>query len=219
MGNVTNDTIRDVYASTARRYEMILKIYRILGVNLKKWRENAFAGLPNLSNPRILDVAVGTGANLPYLVEKYPDYKEIVGIDYTPQMLKRAEDRIAVSNFRDVYTCHMDAKDMSDAISGKFDLILSTYSLSIIPNSPKVLSEIKLLLNPDGYLMLLDCQKFTGLMSILNPIAIRLSTPLGGNEETYSVRVSDIAAKMFQPVRRKLLYSGMFYEDLYTQKS
>ncbi|MHA2424452.1 MAG: class I SAM-dependent methyltransferase [Candidatus Thorarchaeota archaeon] len=219
MGNITNDSIRDVYASTARRYEMILRIYKILGVNLKKWREDAFAGLPDLKSPRILDVAVGTGANLPYLVEKYPDYKEIVGIDYTPQMLRRARKRIADSNYRDVFICQMDAKEMSVEISGKFDLILSTYSLSIIPDSPKVLAEIKKLLGPNGYLLLLGCQKFTGPLKIFNPLAIRLSTLLGGNEETYSVRVSDIASKMFQPVRRKLLYSGMFYEDLYSQKS
>ncbi|MHA1907226.1 MAG: class I SAM-dependent methyltransferase [Candidatus Thorarchaeota archaeon] len=218
MGTISNDSIRDVYASTARRYEMILRIYRILGVNLKKWREDAFAGLPEMKTPRILDVAVGTGANLPYLVEKYPDYSEIVGIDYTPQMLRRAKDRIVQSNYRNIYTCQMDAKEMSNEISGKFDLIISTYALSIIPDSPKVLSEIKKLLNPEGYLLLLDCQKFTGVLSMFNPIAIRLSTQLGGNEETYSVRVSDIAAKMFQPVRRKLLYSGMFYEDLYTRK-
>ncbi|MCK5265993.1 MAG: hypothetical protein KAR03_10335, partial [Candidatus Thorarchaeota archaeon] len=66
MTSVSRESIRDVYSSTARRYEMMLRIYKILGVNLKKWREDAFAGLPEIEKPRILDVAVGTGANLPY---------------------------------------------------------------------------------------------------------------------------------------------------------
>ncbi len=219
MSKVTNDTIRDVYASTARRYEMILKIYRALGVNLKKWREDAFAGLPTLKHPRILDVAVGTGTNLPYLVEKYPDYQEIVGIDYTPQMLARARKRIHDEGWKNIKIDLLDAKEMSPKLQGDFNLILSTYSLSIVPDSPKVLEEIRKLLSSDGYLMLLDCQKFTGLLKIFNPLAIRLSTLLGGNDETYSVRVSDIASEMFQPIRRKLLYSGMFYEDLYRQKT
>ncbi|MFW9847567.1 MAG: class I SAM-dependent methyltransferase [Candidatus Thorarchaeota archaeon] len=219
MSKVTNDTIRDVYASTARRYEMILKIYRALGVNLKKWREEAFAGLPILKRPRILDVAVGTGTNLPYLVEKYPDCQEIVGIDYTPQMLARARKRIDDEGWKNIKIYLLDAKEMSTKLQGDFNLILSTYSLSIVPDSPKVLEEIRKLLSSDGYLMLLDCQKFTGLLKIFNPLAIRLSTLLGGNDETYSVRVSDIASEMFHPVRRKLLYSGMFYEDLYRQKS
>jgi len=215
MTSVSNDTIRDVYNSTARRYEMILNIYKALGVNLKKWRENAFDRLPELTKPRILDVAVGTGTNLPYLIEKFPDYEEIVGIDYTPQMLTRAKKRIASNNWRDVHIHLIDAKEMSKHIKGKFDLIISTYSLSIIPDSPSVLKEIQKVLTPEGYLMLLDCQKFTGLLSIFNPMAILLSTKLGGNSETYSVPVSNIAAKMFNPLSRKLLYSGMFYEDLY----
>ncbi|MDF1538446.1 MAG: class I SAM-dependent methyltransferase [Candidatus Thorarchaeota archaeon] len=215
MTSVSKDTIRDVYATTARRYEMILNIYRALGVNLKKWRESAFERLPEIERPRILDVAVGTGTNLPYLIEKYPDYQEIVGIDYTPQMLARAKKRIAENSWRDVHTCLIDANGMSEHIKGKFDLVISTYALSIIPNSPIVLKEIRNLIEPRGYLMLLDCQKFTGLLSIFNPMAIRLSKVLGGNDETYSVPVSDLAAKMFNPISRRLLYSGMFYEDLY----
>ena len=219
MTSVSRESIREVYSSTARRYDMMLRIYRILGVNLKKWREDAFSGLPEIEKPRILDVAVGTGANLPYLVEKYPDYSEIVGIDYTPEMLKRAEKRIQKESWRDIKIHQIDATEMANKLTGKFDLILSTYSLSIIPDSPMVLDEIKKLLSPSGYLMLLDCQKYTGHLKMFNPIAIRLSTQLGGNEETYSVRVSDIASEMFQPISRKLLYSGMFYEDLYTQKT
>jgi hypothetical protein len=46
-------------------------------------------------------------------------------------------------------------------------------------------------------------------------MAIFLSTKLGGNSETYAVPVSDTASRMFQPIRRDLLYSGLFYEDLY----
>lgn len=198
---------------------MILRIYKALGVRLRKWREDAFAGLPTIESPRILDVAVGTGVNLSYLIERYPDYSEIIGIDYTPEMLKRAKKRIQKESWRDIKIHQIDATEMSNKLMGKFDLILSTYSLSIIPNSPLVLKEIEKLLGPKGYLMLLDCQKFTGPLKMFNPLAILLSTQLGGNEETYSVRVSDIASEMFQPIRRKLLYSGMFYEDLYTQKT
>jgi hypothetical protein len=70
----------------------------------------------------------------------------------------------------------------------------------------------------NGHILLLDCQKFKGLLRIFNPIAIFLSTKLGGNSETYAVPVSETASRMFQPVRRELLYSGLFYEDLYKLK-
>ena len=94
MSGVTREKIRHIYSSSALNYQMLLKVYRGLGVNLVKWREDAIRRLPSLKKPRILDVSTGTGANLPLLVEKYIDYKEIVGIDYTPAMLHQAKKRV-----------------------------------------------------------------------------------------------------------------------------
>ncbi|MGY5876150.1 MAG: class I SAM-dependent methyltransferase [Candidatus Thorarchaeota archaeon] len=210
--------VRDVYSSNAARYDMLLKIYRVLGVNLKSWRNNAINRLPEIHKPRILDIGVGTGRNLPPLIHKYPEYEVIVGVDYTPAMLARAKRLVQENGWENIRLLHSDARELTKHLDETFDLIISTYSLSIIPNSPLVLREIKNLLSSDGYLMLLDCQKFTGLLSMFNPIAILLSTQLGGNEQTYSVRVSDIASSMFRPQNRRLLYSGMFYEDLYRKR-
>ncbi|MFW9768876.1 MAG: class I SAM-dependent methyltransferase [Candidatus Thorarchaeota archaeon] len=218
MSGVTREEIRHIYSSSALHYQMLLKFYRGLGVNLEKWRKDAIRRLPDLRKPRILDVSTGTGANLPLLVEKYPDYREIVGIDYTPAMLQQAERRVRVNDWKNIRLILGDAREMSKVIDGKFDLIMSTYSLSIIPDSPCVLDEIRKLVIDNGYILLLDCQKFKGVLRIYNPIAIFLSTRLGGNSQTYSVRVSDLASGMFNLVYRRLMYSGMFYEDLYRRK-
>jgi len=218
MSNETNERIRSVYTATAQRYQMLLKFYRALGVNLAKWRSEAFARLPDLERPRILDVGTGTGANLPFLIEKYPDYESITGIDYTPAMLHQAVRRVKENGWEDIHLHLVDAREMSKVVNGCFDLIVSTYSLSIIPDSLQVLDEIKNHACDEGYIMLLDCQKFKGILRIYNPLAIFLSTRLGGNSETYAVPVSETASQMFIPIRRKLMYSGMFYEDLYQAK-
>ena len=218
MSRVTNDKIRAVYTASAQRYQILLKIYQALGVNLAKWRKNAFAGLPELERPRILDVGTGTGANLPFLIERYPDYESIMGIDYTPAMLHQAVRRVKNNGWKNIHLHLVDAREMSKVVDGCFDLIVSTYSLSIIPDSLCVLDEIKNHVCDDGYIMLLDCQKFKGILRIYNPLAIFLSTRLGGNSETYAVPVSETASRMFKTIHRKLMYSGMFYEDLYQAK-
>ena len=218
MSTVTNEKIRAIYSASANRYQMLLKIYQALGVNLAKWRSEAFAGLPDLKKPRILDLGTGTGANLPFLIEKYPDYESITGIDYTPAMLHQAVRRVKDNAWENIHLHLVDAREMCEAMDGSFDLIVSTYSLSIIPDSLRVLNEMKNCLSEDGYIMLLDCQKFKGILRIYNPLAIFLSTKLGGNSQTYSVPVSETAARILKPIRRKEMYSGMFYEDLYQLK-
>ncbi|MHA2384079.1 MAG: class I SAM-dependent methyltransferase, partial [Candidatus Thorarchaeota archaeon] len=139
MSGVTREEIRHIYSSSALNYQMLLKVYRGLGVNLAKWREDAIRRLPDLKQPRILDVSTGTGANLPLLVEKYPHYKEVVGIDYTPAMLRQAKRRVRNNNWENIQLTLGDAREMSKVVDGKFDLIMSTYSLSIIPDSTCVL--------------------------------------------------------------------------------
>lgn len=218
MSKVTNKEIRAIYSATAHRYQMLLRIYQVLGVNLGKWRREAFAGLPDMKRPRILDVGTGTGANLPFLIDKYPDYESITGIDYTPAMLNQAARRVKDNEWDNVHLHLVDAREMCKAMKGPFNLIVSTYSLSIIPDSLQVLNEMKNCLSENGYIMLLDCQKFKGILRIYNPLAIFLSTRLGGNSQTYSVPVSETASKIFKPIHRKLMYSGMFYEDLYQLK-
>ncbi|MFW9835627.1 MAG: class I SAM-dependent methyltransferase [Candidatus Thorarchaeota archaeon] len=219
MNDAAGDRVRRIYSSSALHYQMLLKFYRALGVNLRKWRERAIQRLPDLKEPRILDVSTGTGANLPLLVERYPDYREIVGIDYTPAMLKQAARRVRDCGIKNIELKLIDARTMASYLGGCFDLVMSTYSLSIIPESSCVLQEMKKLTCDNGYVMLLDCQKFKGLLKIYNPLAIFLSTRLGGTAQTYSVPVSEIASKMFKPVSRRLMYSGMFYEDLYKKRS
>ena len=215
MSDMTGERIRHIYSSSALHYQMLLKFYRGLGVNLGKWREEAIQRLPGLKNPRILDVSTGTGANIPLLIDKYPDYESIVGVDFTSAMLNQAAQRVRNNGWQNIELKLMDAREMSSALDGCFDLVMSTYSLSIIPESPRVLDEMKKLTCKDGYVMLLDCQKFKGLLRVYNPMAIFLSTRLGGNSQTYSVPVSEIASNVFRPVSRRMMYSGMFYEDLY----
>lgn len=218
MSGVNGEKIRHIYSSSALHYQMLLKFYRGLGVHLARWREDAIQRLPDLEEPRILDVGTGTGASIPLLIEKYPDYKEIVGIDYTPAMLAQANRKVRKHGWDNIQLQLADAREMSTALDGCFDVVMSTYSLSIIPDSPRVLSEMMKLVCKNGYVMLLDCQRFKGLLRIYNPIAIFLSTRLGGNSQTYSVPVSEMASKMFRPISRRLMYSGMFYEDLYKLK-
>ncbi len=210
-----SEYVRRTYSITAQRYDMILKAYKVLGVNLERWRSDAIAKLPSISSARLLDVGVGTGKNIPHLISRYPDYQEIVGIDYTPAMLVRGQKLVRDNEWEKVGLVLGDARRLSEYFTEPFDLIISTYSLSIIPNSPLVLKEIRKLMKSDTYLHLLDCQKFKGILRIYNPLAILLSTRLGGSNETYSVPVSDISSRMFKSIFRRTFYAGLFYEDLY----
>jgi ubiquinone/menaquinone biosynthesis C-methylase UbiE len=99
---------------------------------------------------RVLEVAVGTGLNLPH----YPADVTITGIELSPAMLAVARQR-ATGLGRDVDLREGDAEHLpfDDA---SFDTVVCALSLCTIPNPEAAVAEMRRVLGPGGRLLLLD---------------------------------------------------------------
>jgi ubiquinone/menaquinone biosynthesis C-methylase UbiE len=99
---------------------------------------------------RVLEVAIGTGLNLPH----YPADVTITGIELSPAMLAIARQR-ATSLGRDVDLREGDAEHLpfDDA---SFDTVVCALSLCTIPNPGAAVAEMRRVLGPGGRLLLLD---------------------------------------------------------------
>ncbi|WP_433349335.1 class I SAM-dependent methyltransferase [Micromonospora sp. CA-111912] len=99
---------------------------------------------------RILDVAVGTGRNLPH----YPPGATITGIELSPAMLTIARQQ-AIDLGRAVDLHEGDAERMPFA-GGSFDTAVCALSLCTIPDPAAAIREMHRVLVPGGRLLLLD---------------------------------------------------------------
>ena len=99
---------------------------------------------------KVLEVAVGTGLNLPF----YDARLSVVGIDLSPDMLVFARRR-ALETGREVDLREGDAHAIAFA-DESFDTVVSTYSLCNIPDPDQALSEMHRVLRPGGRLILVD---------------------------------------------------------------
>jgi len=99
---------------------------------------------------RVLDVATGTGRNLPY----YPADVTITGIELSPAMLAIARQRAADLG-RDVNLREGDAEHLPFG-DASFDTAVCALSLCTIPNPAAALGEMRRVLSPGGRLLLLD---------------------------------------------------------------
>jgi ubiquinone/menaquinone biosynthesis C-methylase UbiE len=99
---------------------------------------------------RILEVAIGTGRNLPH----YPAAATVTGIELSPAMLAIARQRAAdlgrPVDLREGDAAHLPFDD------GSFDAAVCTLSLCSIPDPATAIGEMRRVLVPGGRLLLLD---------------------------------------------------------------
>jgi SAM-dependent methyltransferase len=102
-----------------------------------------------LAHGRVLEVGMGSGLNLPYYDKSR--VAAIVGLDPSPGMRRRAEQRIAQAGLAVEFVGLSAEKiPLPDAA---FDSVLITYTLCSIPDPLAALAEMRRVLKPDGRLI------------------------------------------------------------------
>ena len=116
----------------------------------KTWFGGGREWLGQRAHSRILEVAIGTGRNLPH----YPAGAAVTGIEVSPAMLAIARQRAAGLG-RDADLQEGDAERLPFA-DASFDTVVCALSLCTIPDPAAAIGEMNRVLVPGGRLLLLD---------------------------------------------------------------
>jgi phosphatidylethanolamine/phosphatidyl-N-methylethanolamine N-methyltransferase len=115
-------------------------------------RKATLSTLNELPDGRVLEVGVGTGISLPL----YKRGHRIVGIDLSPDMLRRATNRVARLGLSNVETlAEMDAACLvfEDA---SFDIAVAMFVMTVVPEPGRVLAEMVRVVRPGGHVVLVN---------------------------------------------------------------
>ncbi len=166
-------------ASTRARYGRIAPLYDLFDAipegRYQYWRERFWkeieAVLP--PSPRLLEVGVGTGANMPF----WPKRANVVAVDLTPGMLKRAEKR--AKNLGLAPQLELGDAQALNFPSDSFDAAAATFVFCSVPDPIQGLNELARVVRPGGHVFLMEhirsSNKITGkLMDLFNPIMVRV---------------------------------------------
>ena len=142
---MTASKLQDAYDEIADQYEKKLWFdQHILGVaRLRK-------KLLSKATGKILDVACGTGLNIPF----FPAGSDITAVDLSPNMLEVARAN-ATKHGLNVNLAVMDAEHL-EFPDASFDTVVSTLSTCTFPDPVKALQEIKRVCRPNGLILLLE---------------------------------------------------------------
>jgi len=155
MSDLDQVTIEHTYKNWAKVYEWLTPIY-LLG-NEKRLRRKTIASLHLQPGQTVLDVACGTGRNFPLILEKIGHAGKLVGVDYTSDMLARAQEQIDREGWENVELIQGDAARIE--LGRKFDAVLCTLAISVIPDYRSALDRMQAHVKPGGYLAIGDAKR------------------------------------------------------------
>jgi ubiquinone/menaquinone biosynthesis C-methylase UbiE len=203
-----NAKVRRSWAKQASFYDKSIGFFerRLVGTGHRPWACSRATG-------DVLEVAIGTGLNLPY----YTEDVRVTGVDLTPEMLIVARRR-AVDLGRDVDLRKGDAHKL-EFPDASFDSVVCTYSLCNIPDPQRALSEMNRVLRPGGKLILVDHIR-SGVSPVLwfQKFIEFFSIRLGGEHMTRRP-LEYIQALGFELLERDRLGPGGIVERLVAVKS
>jgi phosphatidylethanolamine/phosphatidyl-N-methylethanolamine N-methyltransferase len=158
------DSIITTYKRYARHYDALF------GAIFDPGRRIVVDKMDIRPGERILEVGVGTGISLPY----YPEEASVVGIDLSPHMLAKAEQRVVSQGLTNVELEVMDAEDMNFS-DGYFDKVAAMYVASVVPHPQVMVAEMQRVCKPGGDLFILN--HFSNSNRVINAFE-KLLSPL-----------------------------------------
>lgn len=139
------DSVRHAYRRWAPVYDFTF------GLIAEAGRKHAVK-IINRRKGRVLEVGVGTGLSLPC----YGSHLIITGIDLSPEMLAKAQDKVERKKLDHVAALHeMDAGALAFP-DESFDTVVAMYVMTVVPEPDRVMRELERVCAAGGEVILVN---------------------------------------------------------------
>jgi ubiquinone/menaquinone biosynthesis C-methylase UbiE len=156
---------------TVKRYNQVARIYRFaepLYLIFPQARRKATTALALKRGDTVLEIGVGTGRNLEYLLDAVGPTGSVIGVDAAAGMLAEARKLIERNGWANVCLVEQNAETLD--LHAEVDAVLFSLSYSAITNPRPALERAWALLRPGGRVVVMDAGlTATRLRPLLTP--------------------------------------------------
>lgn len=136
---------------TKKKYNRFARFYNFFTGNkeisvITSWAQRV---LDSIEGTKVLEVGVGTGK----LAVHYPENLDVIGIDFSSNMLKRAEK--AVQHKDNISLIEMDAEQLTFQ-DNSFDTVVASCVFCAVPDPIQGITEMKRVCKPGGKIIMVE---------------------------------------------------------------
>jgi ubiquinone/menaquinone biosynthesis C-methylase UbiE len=205
--------IIDTYRARAKNYDLTANLYYLIGYPEWAHRRKAVAALGLERGGTVVEIGCGTGLNLALLQEAVGPTGKIVGVDLTDAMLEQARQRVRDEGWNNVELVHTDA--LRFEFPSDLDGIISTYVLSLIPESDEVICRSAEALHPGGRWAVLDLKVPDRWPKWLSSLVLPLVRPFAVNDEWVTRRPWETIRRAMDNCLSEVSLTEMYFGAAY----
>ncbi len=205
----SKELIESAYNLHAKNYDLAVKLYRLIGLNIEKYRLRGVELLQLKPGDFVLDIGCGTGLNFGPLIQKIGPQGRIIGVDISSEMLSYAKERIKTEKWDNVDLVHSDIN--SYKFPNDINGVISTGVFGYLNERDKILETISQRLVLGGSLSIVDGKRPNKWPSWLFNFFVWLSSSFGVTEDYFESRTWETIDRYFQEVTFEEHYGGLIY--------
>ncbi len=147
MSQSKEQRVHGVFEKISDNYD---KMNSVISFQLhKKWRDDTMKRMNVQAGKKALDVCCGTADWTITLAEKIGPTGEVIGLDFSKNMLKVGEEKVKNLNLNQVELIHGNAMELPFE-DNTFDYVTIGFGLRNVPDYLQVLKEMNRVLKPGG---------------------------------------------------------------------
>ncbi|MCK4900083.1 MAG: methyltransferase domain-containing protein [Anaerolineales bacterium] len=200
---------RELYRRRAKRYDLSVQIYRLLGFDVERYRQDTITALALCPGDVVVELGCGTGLNFAYVQQEIGPQGKIIGVDLTDAMLDVARDRVTRERWTNVELVQADLAgwQFPDGISG----VYSTLALTLVPEYDTIIERASRAMRAGRRLAVLDMKEPEGWPAWLIRLAAWLNKPYGVSLELADRHPWESIRQYLTETEFKEYYFGTLY--------
>lgn len=144
------------------------KWYRMSERDFEPIRDEMITQLGLEDGDTVLEIGCGPGVNFGKIRNAIGESGSLVAIDYSPEMVEKAHERVERHGWENIEVVHADATTAD--LDGPFDAAIATLALSVLPDVERAVRNVHNALKPGAPFGVLDIREFqAGPLRVFNP--------------------------------------------------